>query len=308
MRRTSLDCVYQLACRDDRVIFIGSDLGAGVLADMKKNMPERWIMEGVSEQHIIGMAAGLSMEGYIPYVNTIASFLTRRCFEQLAIDLSLMNLPVRLIANGGGVVYAPLGPTHQAIEDIAILGTLPNMTIIAPCDAAEMRRVMDQTLDWDGPIYIRLAKGGDPIISSDDHNFSIGKGILFREVGEVLVISTGVMTQCALATADMLQHHGITTGVLHCHTVKPLDQELILELASKVRLVVTLEEHIVSGGLGTAVLETLHRNPIDSMPQVKCVGIPDRFVDEYGSQESIWQSFGLSPQDISQTIKEQLGQ
>ena len=307
MRRTSLDCVYQLACRDDRVIFIGSDLGVGVLADMKKDMPERWIMEGVSEQHIIGMAAGLSMEGYIPYVNTIASFLTRRCFEQLAIDLSLMNLPVRLIANGGGVVYAPLGPTHQAIEDIAILRTLPNMTIIAPCDAAEMRRVMDQTLDWDGPIYIRLAKGGDPIISSDDHNFSIGKGILLREVGEVLVISTGVMTQCALAAADMLQHQGIATGVLHCHTVKPLDQEFILELASKVRLVVTLEEHIVTGGLGTAVLETLHRNSIDSLPQVECFGIPDQFIDEYGSQQSIWQSLGLTPQDISQTIKERLG-
>ena len=120
MRRTCLDMVYELAKRDPRVVFIGSDLGPGVLDQMKTEMPDRFFMEGVQEQHIVGMAAGMAMEGYIPYVNTIATFLTRRCFEQLAIDLCLHNLPVRLIANGGGLVYAPLGPTHLAIEDMEI--------------------------------------------------------------------------------------------------------------------------------------------------------------------------------------------
>ena len=159
MRKTSLNCVHELALKDSRVVFIGSDLGVGVLEKMKQEIPDRFIMEGVSEQHIIGMAAGMAMDGFIPYVNTIATFLTRRCFEQNVIDLGLHNSNVRLIANGGGLVYAPLGPTHLAIEDIAIMRTIPNMTIVAPADAEEMRRFMVQTVDYKGPIYIRLAKG-----------------------------------------------------------------------------------------------------------------------------------------------------
>ena len=144
MRKTALDCVFELAKKDDRVVFIGSDLSVGVLDEMRRVLPKRFFMEGVSEQHIIGMAAGLALEGFIPYVNTIATFLTRRCYEQIALDLCLQNLPVRLIANGGGAVYAPLGPTHLAVEDLAILRALPNMTVVAPCDAAEMVRLRSE--------------------------------------------------------------------------------------------------------------------------------------------------------------------
>ena len=152
MRKTSLNCINELAKQDERVLFIGSDLGTGVLEEMKRAMPERFFMEGVSEQHIIGMAAGLAMEGFIPFVNTIATFLTRRCYEQIVVDLCLHDFPVRLIANGGGAVYAPLGPTHLAVEDISIMRALPNMTVVAPCDASEMQRMMMRTLeciyDW----------------------------------------------------------------------------------------------------------------------------------------------------------------
>jgi len=145
--------------------------GAGTLRAMSKEFPKRHLIEGISEAHIIGMSAGLAMEGFVPYVNTIATFLTRRCYEQVAVDLCLHNLPVRLIANGGGLVYAPLGPTHQAIEDIAIMRALPNMTVVCPCDADEAARLMEQTLDWTGPIYIRLGKGGDAIVSKADWCF-----------------------------------------------------------------------------------------------------------------------------------------
>ena len=221
MRRTSLNCVYELAKKDDRVVFIGSDLGPGVLDNMKTEMPERWFMEGVAEQHIVGMASGLAMEGFIPFVNTIASFLTRRCFEQIVVDMCLHNLPVRLIANGGGAVYAPLGPTHLATEDIAILRCVPNMTVVAPCDADEMKRFMMQTLDWPNPIYIRLAKGGDQVVSQESNGFEIGKGILMREPGEVLFVSTGIMTQRALIASDQLEKQDIAAGVFHLHTIKP---------------------------------------------------------------------------------------
>ena len=177
MRKRSLDMVHTLARRDERVVFIGSDLSPNLLGEMKKEFPSRYYMEGIAEANIIGMAAGMAMDGFVPYVNTIATFITRRCYEQVAVDLCLHDLPVRLIGNGGGYVYAPLGPTHEAIEDIAIMRALPRMTVTAVCDAEEMTRLMDATLDWPHPIYIRLGKGGDPVISKPERGFAIGKAI-----------------------------------------------------------------------------------------------------------------------------------
>ena len=210
MRKTSLDCVFELAREREDVIFLGSDLGAGVLDEMRQKCPDQWYMEGVSEQHIVGMAAGLAKEGFIPFVNTIATFLTRRCYDQIVVDVCLENLPVRLIGNGGGMVYAPLGPTHQAIEDVSIMSALPNMTVLVPCDAIEMRQLMPQTLEWRGPIYIRLAKGGDELISDVNRPSKIGKGVVLREPGEVLLLSTGVMTQRALGVIDALDSAGVS--------------------------------------------------------------------------------------------------
>ncbi len=303
MRRTCLDMVYALAKEDPRVVFIGSDLGPGVLDEMKREMPDRFYMEGVQEQHLIGMAAGLAMEGYIPYVNTIATFLTRRCFEQLAVDLCLHNLPVRLIANGGGLVYAPLGPTHLAIEDISILRALPNMMIVAPTDAEEMKRFMPQTLNVPGPIYIRLAKGGDPVVSRDEDGFEIGRANVLRSTGNVVLIATGVMVVRALEAADKLAEVGIHCRVINMHTIKPLDHELVLSMAKDANLIVTLEEHTLVGGLGSAVAELLsdvHQGP---KPKLMRIGIPDQFPTEYGSQDTMMESFGLQPSDIAVTVK-----
>ncbi len=304
MRRTSLDCVHELARLDKRVVFIGSDLGAGVLESMRIEMPERWFMEGVAEQHIIGMAAGLALEGFIPYVNTISTFLTRRCYEQLVVDVCLHRLPVRLIGNGGGVVYAPLGPTHQATDDLAIMRVIPNMTVVAPCDADEMRRLMATTLDWPDPIYIRLAKGGDKIVSTEENGFEIGKGIVLRKPGEVLLITTGIMTQRALGVADKLEKLDICCGVLHLHTLKPCDNALIIEMALMVNLVITIEEHQQNGGLGSTVLEVLADANLDRMPRVLRKGIPDQFAQQYGSQESLLEYWGLDVDSLANTVKE----
>ena len=302
MRKTCLDMVYELAKRDERVVFIGSDLGPGLLDDMKHEMPERWYMEGVSEQNMIGMAAGLAMEGYIPYVNTIATFITRRCYEQVALDLCLHNLPVRLIGNGGGLVYAPLGPTHLAIEDMAIMRALPNMTVVAPTDADEMRRFMETTPDHQGPVYIRLGKGGDEIVSRDADGFKIGRAILLRDPADVLIVATGVMVNRSLAAAETLDEKGIGCGVLNMHTVKPLDTERLLTLASKVRLLVTVEEHTLAGGLGSAVVEALADYPGRRQPAVLRLGIPDAFAGEYGTQDSLLETYGLQPEGIARRI------
>jgi transketolase len=303
MRRTCLDMVYELAKRDPRVVFIGSDLGPGVLDQMKTEMPDRFFMEGVQEQHLIGMAAGMAMEGYIPYVNTIATFLTRRCFEQLAIDLCLHNLPVRLIANGGGLVYAPLGPTHLAIEDMGILRTLPNMTVVAPTDAEEMKRFMPETLEPPGPIYIRLAKGGDPIVSRDEDGFQIGKSIELRAGKDIAMIATGVMVNRALAAAEILAGEGVDCAVINMHTIKPLDEERILNLAGTTPVLITLEEHVLAGGMGSAVSEVLADKFDGRPPVLKRIGIPDAFPHEYGSQDSLMEALGLQPPEIAEAVR-----
>ena len=303
MRNTCLNEVYRLAKDNKDIIFLGSDLGAGTLSKMKSDLPDQFVMEGISEQHIIGMSSGLAMEGFIPYVNSIAPFLTRRCYEQILVDLCLHDLPVRLIANGGGVVYAPLGPTHLAVEDIAILRAIPNMTIIAPCDADEMLRLMPKTVDYQHPIYIRLAKGGDKIVSQDDNGFEIGKAIMLREPGDGLFITTGVMTQKAMEAANQLADEGIECGILHMHTIKPLDEDALSVLIPKVQAVVTVEEHIRTGGLGSAVLEFCNDSLPDHTTKIRRIGIPDRFSDKYGSQEELLEYWGITVESMKKMMK-----
>ena len=306
MRNTCLNEIYRLAKDSKDIIFIGSDLGAGTLSNMKSDLPDQFIMEGISEQHIIGMSSGLAMEGFIPYVNSIAPFLTRRCYEQILVDLCLHDLPVRLIANGGGVVYAPLGPTHLAVEDIAILRAIPNMTIIAPCDADEMSRLMPKTIDYPHPIYIRLAKGGDKIISQEDNGFEIGKAIILREPKDGLFITTGVMAQKAIEAANQLSDEGIECGILHMHTVKPLDEESLLSLIPKVQVIVTVEEHIRNGGLGSAVLEFCSDELPEHSSKIRRVGIPDKFSDKYGSQEELLEYWGITVESIKKVMKNEI--
>ena len=308
MRKTCLDMVHSLAKKDSRVVFMGSDLSPGLLGGMKAEFPERYFMEGVAEQHIIGMAAGFALEGYIPYVNTIATFITRRCFEQVAVDACLHKLPLRLIGNGGGLVYAPLGPTHLAIEDIAMMRSLPNMTVVAVSDAEEMTRLMEQTLDYPNPIYIRLAKGGDKVISKTERGFTIGKAILVRGVKSpkpVLLVTTGITTARAMEAADMLEQEGIAARVLHMHTIKPLDEKALLDYAAGASLVMTIEEHTLMGGLGSAVAECLLDNGAGNV-KFKRLGIPDMFATHYGDQDDLLETYGLQTAQIAKSVKDAL--
>lgn len=304
MRKTCLDMVYELAQKDERIFFIGSDLGVGVLKQFKEGIPERFLMEGVSEANIIGIAAGLALEGKIPYVNTIATFITRRCFEQVVIDLCLHHANVRLIGSGGGLVYAPLGPTHLAIEDIAILRAVPNMTVIAPADADEMRRLMPQTVDYPGPIYIRLAKGYDPVVSRADLPFEIGKAICMREGTDALLVTTGICLQVTLEAAERLAEQALAVTVLHIHTVKPLDTEALLECAAEVPVVVVVEEHSVVGGLGSAVAEVIAEADFNSIKRFRRIGIADRFAEEYGSQNSLMSHYGITAERVVDVVRD----
>jgi transketolase len=305
MRATCLNMVYELAKRDERPLFIGSDLSPGLLDEMRQKMPDRWYMEGITEANVIGMAAGLAMEGYMPFVNTIATFITRRCYEQVAIDLCLHDLPVRLIGNGGGLVYAPLGPTHLAIEDIAIMRALPNMTVTAVCDAKEMVRLMNCTLDWPNPIYIRLAKGGDPVVSREENGFAIGKAIPMRKAKakrSIVLMATGVMTTNCLAAAELLAKDGIDVSVVHFHTIKPLDEDAVLSFAEGAELLVTVEEGIRIGGFGSAITDVIVEKLGSSQPPMLRLGLPDAFPHNYGLQDDLFEIYGLMPAQIAARI------
>jgi transketolase len=278
-----------------------------MLDEMRKEMPDRWYMEGITEANLIGMSAGLAMEGYMPYANTIATFITRRCYEQVAVDLCLHDLPVRLIGNGGGLVYAPLGPTHLAIEDIAIMRALPNMTVTAVCDAKEMVRLMNCTLDWPHPIYIRLAKGGDPIVSREENGFEIGKAIPMRKARSkrsIVLMATGVMTTNCLGAAELLAKDGIDVSVVHFHTVKPLDEETLLDFARDAQLVVTVEEGVMIGGFGSAVTDVLVEKLGRAQPPSMRLGLPDAFPHNYGLQEDLFEIYGLTAEQIAATVAE----
>lgn len=299
MRKMCLETVYELAKKNKKVIFLGSDLGPGVLDQFKKKIPERFFMEGVCEQGIIGVSAGLALEGFIPYVNTIATFITRRCFEQVAVDLCLHNLPVRLIGNGGGLVYAPLGPTHQAIEDISIMRTLPNMSIISPCDAVEMQTLMRQTLNYKKPLYIRLARGGDKIITKNNEKIKIGKGILKIVPKEHLFITTGITTQIAIEAAlEINKKRNIKCGVLHLNTIKPLDKGILLKLVSKVKKIVTVEENILAGGFGSSILELVSDYCPENLHKISRIGLEDKFVDKYGTQDQLLKYNNISKTNL----------
>jgi transketolase len=306
MRRVCLDMIHELAKKDDRICFVGSDLGFETLKDFRDTLPERFFMEGINEAHAVGMAAGLAMDGKIVYVNTIATFLTRRSYEQLILDLCLHKVNVRLVGNGGGLVYAPLGPTHLAFEDIAIARTMPNMTVVAPADAEEMARFMPLSVDHPGPIYIRLGKGYDPIVTRKEDDFIIGKAIVMRNGKDALIITTGITLKLGLAAAEALQLEGIDAAVLHMPTIKPLDTDSILEMTDPVRSVVAVEEHSIIGGLGSAVAEVLAEADWSTPKRFKRIGLPDCFPAKYGSQESLMNHYGINSQTIVETIRKSL--
>lgn len=300
MREISLQSIHSLAQKDERIVFIGSDLGTGTLDEFRSEFPNRFFMEGISEQHIVGMAAGMALDGLIPFITTIGTFLTRRCLEQIIVDLCFHNVPVRLLGFGGGVVYAPLGPTHWAVDDFAMLRSLPNISVVSPCDSIEMQKIIPASLFWPGPMYIRMGRGEDPIISKKSQNIEIGKAVSFREGKDALIISTGTMTQRCLDAANLVSEE-YSVGVLHLHTIKPLDVEQILKSIEGASLLVTVEEHYRSGGLGSAVSELISDYYDRYIPIIR-MGFPDEMIEGYGVQEDLIEKYHLSSSYIADAI------
>jgi transketolase len=305
MRVAASEELLTLALEDDRVVFVGSDLGFGAMEGLRREVPERFFMEGVSEQYVMGMAAGLAMEGFIPFVASIASFITRRCYEQIRIDVCLHDLPVRILGLGGGLVYAPLGPTHTAVEDCGLLREIPNLTVAAPGDKIEVRAFLRESLYRPGPLYLRLGPAGPPPLPTEVPPV-LGRGRLLRTAGDVLIVSTGAMTHTALAVSEILASQSTRAGVLHVSTVAPIDEETLLAAADSVELVASLEEHSVVGGLGSAVSEVLTEwRPSNGTPMLR-LGLPREFPAGATTRDAVLAAHGLDAVGVARSIADRL--
>lgn len=304
MRQTALRTIFELAKKDPRVVFIGSDLGAGTLKEMKEELPNQFFMEGISEQYLIGFASGLAKEGFIPYVNTIANFFTRRAFEQIAMDIALHNLPVRLLASGGGMVYAPLGPTHTAIEDIALMSTVPKMRIFAPGDSNEMQALINLSLSDNSPWYIRLGKGGEAIFSPEIQEFPEAPKIIGHSKGEILFLTTGILVHEILSAIEILANEDrLTTTVIHFPELSNLQLETWAKLYKFAKIVIVAEEHIAQGGLFSQVLKIAWQKKWDTTKLVHR-SLPFMYLHNYGSQRDHLRAHGLDTLGLVNCVRE----
>ena len=306
MRQEALLTVYELAKQDPRVLFIGSDLGAGTLKEMQANIPGQFFMEGISEQHVVGFAAGLAQEGFIPYINTIGTFITRRAFEQVSIDIGLHHLPVRLLSSGGGMVYAPLGPTHTAVEDLGLMLSVPNMKVFAPADALEMKNLLSTLVEDKDPHYVRFGKGGESIVTQEFSNFDLKPKIFGNESAEVVIFTTGIMLQHCLEARSELQTQGYSTTVFHFPYLNHLSIESLDSYFGSARVRLCVEEHVPRGGLFTQVLHELiaAKRPLTNLHQI---ALPASFSHNYGSQMDHLASNGLTAPAITAKIKGLIG-
>ncbi len=305
MRQAFINTLMELAERDDSIYLLTGDAGFTILERFRDRFPGRYYNVGIAEAAMIGLAAGLAMSGKTVFVYSIVPFVTMRCFEQVRIDLCYQNLPVKLVGVGQGVTYGTAGATHHAIEDIAVMRALPNMTVICPGGPIETKKAVAASLDLTGPCYIRLGKSGEPTVhKSEDIDFAIGRGIRVRKGEGVALVATSNMVPTAVATAELLEKEGWKPEVISMHTVKPIDRELLAETARRCPLIATLEEHNLIGGLGSAVAEVILADNLHA--RLITFGIPDTYAPVAGSQEYLRELFGLTPSQIEAVIRGEL--
>jgi len=289
--------------KNPEVVALGADITASTCVDQFKNrFPDRFISIGIAEQNMIGIAAGLSLAGKIPYATNYGVFLSGRAWDQLRTTVCYSNLNVKLGGAHGGISVGPDGATHQALEEISIMRCLPNMKVIVPADSNETRKAALAAAEVYGPVYIRFGREATPSITKEETPFELGKAYCVRDGSDVAVIACGVMVYESLVAAEALAKEGIDTMVINNHTVKPLDKQTLIEAAVKTGAVVTAEEHQVAGGMGSAVLELLAQYaPVPA----RMIGVNDRF-GESGDPDVLMKAFGLKSENIAQAVRETL--
>lgn len=300
MRYALIKTLIREAQQNDRLWLLTGDVGHTVLEPFAHAYPTRYINVGVAEQNMVGIAAGLAMEGNSVCVYTMASFLTRRAYEQIRNDIAGHMLPVVIVGTGAGFFYGHAGPSHLAVEDIALMRTIPGMTIMTPADPIETVWATKAAIRLRAPVYVRLGKSGEPTIYTKKQRFKIGKGTTIRKGREVAIITCGVIASEVLTAARSLVKRNIHPTIVSMPTIKPIDEACIQSLGKTYRLIITVEEHSIIGGLGSVVAEVIARSHVPA--HLMTLGIADTYISTIGSQAFLRETFGLTSENIAYRI------
>ncbi|MCI8599521.1 MAG: transketolase [Lachnospiraceae bacterium] len=294
-----------LAEADERIVITGADVGAsGQIGVFKKNHPDRFIDTGIAEADQVGISAGLALNGKIVYLQGFGPFLALRALDQVHTDIAYQNVPVRIINTHAGLTSGG-GPTHYNIMDLAIMRNLPNMTVIAPSDSAQCIKAIRATLEYPGPVCIRIARGAEPTVyTTEDYEYEVGKAVTALEGTDITVIATGSLVALAISAANGLMKEGISVRVIDMHTIKPLDREVIIKAAKETRGIITAEDHLVVGGLGSAVAEVIADENLNT--KFKRLGIPDDDFPPLGDCYELYAHLGYDPEGIKKAIREMM--
>lgn len=304
MRNTFVRTLHELASKDKRILLLTADLGFSVFEEFMETLPSQYFNMGIAEQNMAGVAAGLAMEGYIPVIYSIVPFATMRNFEQIRNDIAYQKLNVKIVGVGAGFAYGPYGHTHHGIEDIAVMRSIPEMTVIAPGDPVETKLATIAMMSYVGAVYLRLGKTGEPVLHRHEPDFSIGKAIILSKGTDITLVGTSTMLDTTMKVCTKLQADGVSVRVLSMHTVKPIDTHAIRESIDRTGVIVTIEEHGKIGGLGSAVSEVIaeYGKPSKFMR----FAIPDHFTKVIGNQEYMRHANGLSVDDIYTAVNKYL--
>ena len=289
--------LMEIARTDPRVMLITGDLGFGVLDKFAQEFPSQYINAGVAEQNMTGLAVGLALEGKIVFTYSIANFPTLRCLEQIRNDACYHQANVKIVAVGGGFAYGPLGISHHATEDLAVMRALPQITVLAPGDPVEVRAATHAIYATPGTCYLRLGRGGEPAVHSAQPKLEVGRATRILNGSEVTVLATGAILKNAFDACKALQARGKHPALYSVHTIKPLDVELLDQLARRFEVIITVEEHSVIGGLGSAVAEALSQME-QPRARLKMLGLCSGFSSVVGDQSYLREIYGLSAKHI----------
>ena len=281
MRTAYLDTLYELAKEDKNVYALISDNGAIVYDKYRKDLGSQYYNMGISEANMLGVAAGMANCGKIPFAYTIGAFLAYRALEFIRNDVCLQNTNVKIVGTGAGMIYSALGPTHHSTEDLGCLRSLPNLVILSPASPMEVRKATKAAYEYVGPVYLRLGTNREQEIYDADYEFEIGKGVTLREGTDITLIGTGNIMTDVLKAAEMLEAEGKSVRVINIHTIKPMDKEIVLKAIEETKVIVTVEDHDVIGGLGSAVAEVIAESG-KGIPFAR-VGLQEQFAEGYGS-------------------------
>lgn len=297
--------ILALAETQENLMVLSADLGnSSGLDRFKTAYPEKFVNVGIAEQNMIGVAAGLAKEGFTVFATSFAPFIAMRASEQIRMNLGYMNQNVKAVAIGSGVAMAFLGNSHYGLEDAAVMRSIPNLTVVAPADCAEIIKTVFAAAKFEGPMYIRLTGAvNNPVVYQEDYEFEIGKAITLREGADITVIANGTMVYESLEAAKHLEAQGVSATVVNMHTIKPLDTAALDKAIASSKLIVTVEEHSVVGGLGSAVAE--YKTGVRNAPPQLIIGLPDKF-GKTAEYKYLLNAYGLVGEQIAQKILSQL--